>query len=934
MPDVNFREIEGKWRKRWEESKIFEPEVSKSRKFFLTAAYPYVQGPQHIGHARTYSMADVDARFKRMQGYNVLFPMAWHVTGTPILAITKRIREGDEDLLGIYRDIYGVPPETIKSFSDPLKLIDYFSNEIREGMKEMGFSIDWRRQFNTGEPIYSKFIEWQFRQLHEKGLIKKGEHPVAWCPACANAVGEHDVLGDKKAKIEEFTIVKFILKEKGEKTILPAATFRPETIFGATNVWINPDAKYVEALVNEEKWILSKEAAEKMKLQKEEVKIVKDIEAISLVEKKVVVPVTNSEIPIFPASFVNPDNATGIVYSCPAHAPYDWMALRDMGKKFGADKIKPISLVKTEKYGEYPAKEVCENMGIKNQKDARLEEATAEIYKAEFHKGILKENTGAYAGLSVSEAKEKVKKDLIEKKMGDIFFEIMNRPVVCRCNTPCSVKVLKNQWFIDYGNKDWKKKAHEYIDKMAIIPESTRLDYHNTIDWLHERACARRQGLGTHLPMDPEWIIESLSDSTIYMAFYTVSRFIRENNIKPEQLIPEFWDYILLGKHNAEDLADETGIDLKTIKKMRNEFSYWYPLDSRHSAGDLITNHLTFFIMNHIAIFPEALWPRQIVTNGFVMYEGQKMSKSLGNIVPLRKGIAKYGADIVRLSVLYGSSLEQDTNFTETAAGTLKSKISRLFELADEASKVKKGRNKDIDIWILSRLIRYVKDSHELMEKFEYREIINRLLFIFEKDILWYLKRSEERKALPEVMEIMVRMLSPFMPYSCEEIWERLGKKPFVSLEKWPKADDKAIRADIEKKEEYIQNLIEDIRNVVRLSKIEKPFIYITTAEEWKYGALEIMKANKGDVGKSIKDINEKFRDVSPSEIAAFAQYAAKQKMHEQEIVKIDEAKILKAEKDFLEKELGFKVFVNEKREFEKKKSPVPLKPAIYAVAT
>jgi leucyl-tRNA synthetase len=936
-------DIESKWRKKWEEAKLFEPEVSEKPKKYITAAYPYAQGPQHIGHARTYSNADVYARYLRMNGFNVLFPMAWHVTGTPILAISRRIGEGDEDLKKIYREVYNVPQEKLETFSDPHKLIEYFSKEIGDGMKEMGFSIDWRRQFNTGNPHYSKFIEWQFKQLHERGLIKKGEHPVLWCPGCGNAVGEHDVLGDKKAQIEEFTLVKYYLNENNATKIFPAATFRPETIFGATNLWINPDKDYVEALVEGENWIISKEAVEKLKLQKDSVKIISESKGSKFVGKELYLPLPNRKVPVLPAKFVDTNNATGIVYSCPAHAPYDWMALKDLGTQYGADKITPIPLIKTPKYGDFPAVEICNTLLIKNQDDPRLEQATSEIYSQEFHKGVLRPEVPHYAGMKVSEAKEAVKKDLIKREQGDIFFEIMNQPIKCRCNTTCGVKILKNQWFIDYGNPDWKKKAHGLVDKMKILPEKARLDYHNTIDWLHERACARKQGLGTKLPLDPEWIIESLSDSTIYMAYYTVSRYITESKLHTKQLIPELWDYIFLGKGNPEDLADETEIDIKLIQKMRKEFLYWYPLDSRHSGEDLVSNHLTFFLMNHVAIFPETLWPKQIVTNGFVLCEGQKMSKSLGNIIPLREAIRKYGADIVRVSVLYGSGLEQDTNFTETAAGTIGTKASRFLDLAEEAKKSCPGKYNDIDIWIISRLNSQMREIPELMEKFEYRDVLNRIMFLFDRDLGWYLKRTSDRKALKEIMETMAKILSPFMPYTSEEIWETLGNKPFVSSQKWLLADENSINPAIEKKEEYIQSLIEDMRQVARLSKIENPEIHIYPAEAWKWDALRILKEQNGDMGKAmrecsggalekaIKECNQNFQQLADS-ISRFLQYAVKQRLHENDIIGLDEEKVLNSDKEFLEKETGFKIFVNDKTSFEKKKSPLPYKPAIYAI--
>lgn len=936
-------EIEARWRKRWEESRIFEPEVSGKPKKFITAAYPYVQGPQHIGHARTYSNADVYARYLRMKGFNVLFPMAWHVTGTPILAISKRFEEKDTDLIAIYRDVYRVPEDKLSDMKDIHKLIEYFSKEIKEGMKEMGFSIDWRREFNTGKPSYSRFIEWQFKQLHENGLIKKGEHPVLWCPSCGNAVGEHDVLGDKKAQIEEFTLVKYYLNENNTTKILPAATFRPETIFGATNLWINPEKEYVEALVDGETWIISREASEKLKTQKESVEVMGSLFGKDIVEKEVYLPLPDRKVPILPASFVDTNNATGIVYSCPAHAPYDWMALKDLGSKYGADKIKPIPLIKSPKYGDLPAVEVCEALMIKDQNDPRLEQATSEIYSQEFHKGAVRNEVRGYAGMKVSEAKDAVRKDLVKRDQADIFFEIMNQPIKCRCNTLCTVKILKNQWFIDYGNPEWKKKAHSLVDRMSIMPEKAKLDYHNTIDWLHERACARKKGFGTKLPLDPEWIIESLSDSTIYMAYYTVSKIINREKMHAAQLVPELWDYVFLGKGNPEELSGKLEMGREIIDEMRNEFLYWYPLDSRHSGEDLISNHLTFFIMNHVAIFPEELWPRQIVTNGFVTCEGQKMSKSLGNIIPLREAIQKYGADVVRVSVLYGSSLDQDTNFTETAAGTIRSRIMKYMELAEASVRHDYSEYSEIDRWIISRINFHISQLPDLMENFEFREALNHMLFLFDKELGWYMKRSAEKRALYEIMESMAKAMSPFMPYASEEMWEILGNAPFASLQEWPKADEHKITKEIEKKEEYLQSIIEDTRQVARLSKMENPVIYLVTAEAWKWDALEILKRNNGDIGKSmrecsggaleeaIKKCEKDFRQLADS-ITRFLQHAAKQRIHEQYLVRIDESRILTEEKEFLEKELGMKIHVNEKAGFEQKKSPIPYKPAIYAV--
>ncbi|MFB5636717.1 MAG: class I tRNA ligase family protein, partial [Nitrosopumilus sp.] len=164
---INWNELETKWRNKWIESKDFETNPNEKPKKFITVAYPYPNSPQHIGHGRTYTLADVHARYYRMQGYNVLFPMGFHYTGTPVLGMAKRIEAGEKEILDGLRNIYHVPEEDIKTFVEPIKIADYFHEEIKSGMIEMGYSIDWRREFTTIVPGYQKFIEWQITTLKE-----------------------------------------------------------------------------------------------------------------------------------------------------------------------------------------------------------------------------------------------------------------------------------------------------------------------------------------------------------------------------------------------------------------------------------------------------------------------------------------------------------------------------------------------------------------------------------------------------------------------------------------------------------------------------------------------------------------------------------------------------------------------------------------------
>ncbi|MCK4475062.1 class I tRNA ligase family protein, partial [Candidatus Bathyarchaeota archaeon] len=377
--------------------------------------------------------------------------------------------------------------------------------------------VDWRREFNTIMLTYQKFIEWQYGKLRAKGYVVKGTHPVVWCPKCKSPTGDHDRQEGEGVTPEEYTLIKFRLDEE---TYLPAATFRPETIYGMTNIWIHPEATYVEAQVDNEKWVISEKAAEKLKEQGREVDVKRKLKGRELVGKTFENPVNKNRLPILPGWFVDPTQATGVVYSVPAHAPYDWLGLKDLQEKpevlreFGVDPetvkgIKPISMIKVEEFGEYPAVEVVERLGVKDQHDPKAEEATKLLYKKEFHGGVLKENCMEYSGRTVREVKETLIEDFRKRGIAASMYDLPQR-VICRCLTPCIVKILQDQWFLTYSDPAWKEKVKKALSGMKIYPKTATQWFLAVIDWLKEWACARRTGLGTPMSWSPGWIVETL----------------------------------------------------------------------------------------------------------------------------------------------------------------------------------------------------------------------------------------------------------------------------------------------------------------------------------------------------------------------------------------------------------------------------------------
>jgi len=860
--EIDWNRIETKWRQKWNDAKHFETDPNDKEKKFITVAYPYPNSPQHIGHGRTYTITDVHARYYRMKGYNVLFPMGFHYTGTPILGMAKRVEAGDAEIIDGLKNIYHVPEDAIKTFVEPIKIAEYFHEEIKAGMIEMGYSIDWRREFTTIHPVYQKFIEWQINKLKEKNLIIQGSHPVGWCPNDQNPVSQHDTMGDVEPDFTEYILIKF----KFDDYIIPTATLRPETLFGVTNLWVNPETTYKKVTVDGEKWIVSAECARKLEFLDKKISYDGEIPGSDLVGREVVLPHKNQKILMLEASFVQSHTGTGLVMSVPAHAPFDYQALVDFKKNqpLGSELqlIKPISIIQTEGFGEIPAKEAVEKLGITDQNDPKLEEATEDIYGKEFYGGVLKQNTEQFAGKKVAEAKDLIKEWLAVEKHSDVLLELTNSPVKCRCGTECVVKILTNQWFLNYGDKAWKEKATKCLDGMSILPQEIRPEFGKVIGWLHERACARQHGLGTKLPWDKEWIVESLSDSVIYMAYYIIAKFVNAGVISAENLSKEFFDYVFLGIDGGDQIS---GFPAGVVQEIAKEFAYFYPVDSRHSGRDLVPNHLTFFVLNHVAIFPEDNWPQQIVVNGSVLMDGKKMSKSMGNIIPLRQAIQEFGADPIRLAIIISAELLQDADFNLESITGIRNKLATILEECSRQKPEKLGDLQAEDRWIQSKLFKLVPEVSAAIERMRLREALHSILYSFDSDLNWYVKRANAKgrdnisAMLYHLNCTRVLMLSPFAPHIAEEMWESLGQTGLASASSWPDVSGDIIDVNAIQSEELLKGIMDDITNILKVTQMTPKKIIIYTADAFKskayHSILEKVMAGQTNMGEIMKDL-------------------------------------------------------------------------------
>ena len=944
---------EKKWQKKWADEKLFESNPNDKEKLFITVAFPYPSGAMHIGHGRTYTVPDVYARFKRMEGYNVLFPMAWHVTGAPVIGIADRIKRKDPWTLNLYENVHRVPKDELPKLEDPEYIVRYFSSEYNEVMHDMGYSIDWRREFRTIDPTYKKFIEWQITTLYEKGLVQRGEHPVKYCPNCDNPVGDHDLLEGEGVGVNELTLLKFQIDDK----ILVTATLRPETIVGATNIWLNPDVEYVLVKANDEKWVITKEAHYNLEQQIKDLDIISEINPNDLIGKMAINPFTGNEIPIFPASFVSASYGSGVVFSEPADAPADYIALKDLKKneelisKYNLEEIienvVPIPVCTVKGYGEIPAADIIERLGITDQNDEKLHEATNELYKIQHSKGTIIDSIPGFGGKKVRFAREELKEELISKNMATIMYDFAERPVVCRCGNNCVVKIMDDQWFMKYSNPEWKEKTHEVLNRETIIPPEIKNNFNYYIDWLDDWACSRKVGLGTRLPWDNKWLIEPLTDSTIYMSYYSIARFLKDMN--PDDLNPAFFDKVYLNKD-----SDDIKVAPEIVEEIQNEFNYWYPLDWRLSAKDLVGNHLSFLMFHHSAIFPEDKWPKGTVVFGMGLLEGNKMSSSKGNVILLKDAIRDYTADVVRLFLMASAEPWQDFDWREKEVLGTKRRLEWFREFAAKIEEIKGSPldlsniekvelTRTIDIWMLSQLNQHVKNATEALEVFQTRQALQDSLFLLKKDVDHYLYRIKHLidsqdpaiiYVLSTVLENWIRLLAPFTPHTSEELWSAYGGEGFVSEASWPEYDESLVNPEIEKSEELVENIIKDIAHIKQMVGDEVEKIHIYLAPDWKWDLYKIAdEVGKPDIGQIMgRAIGANIYD-DKKEIAMVAKKIGKEITKTRYIGKINEEEILSDALDYIKEECGNEVIVHTDDSYDpqnKARNAMPYKPALF----
>jgi leucyl-tRNA synthetase len=411
------------------------------------------------------------------------------------------------------------------------------------------------------------------------------------------------------------------------------------------------------------------------------------------------------------------------------------------------------------------------------------------------------------------------------------------------------------------------------------------------------------------------------------MAYYVLAKYVNSKELVANSLSDKFFNYILLGLGDPKQVSADCKIPDELLKRIRNDFVYFYPVDARHSGRDLVPNHLTFFVLNHVAIFPEENWPRQIVVNGSVLMDGKKMSKSMGNIIPLRQAVKDYGADPIRLAIIISAELLQDADFNLESVNTIKNKLENLLE---ECAKYKPDVSPKLeseDMWILARLQNLVLQVTSAVEKMRLREALHHILFSFESDLQWYHKRIQAKQRtdtseiLHKIVGARVAMLSPFAPHIAEEMWEKLGNSEPVSKSPWPQPDYQIDQKSIQV-EDLLMSVTEDIKNILKITKLTNPQrIVVYTADVWKGKAYQKIVQNvvngQTNIGAIIKELItdketeniKKDPDFVKKVVSAVLAEPAEMRKLKAEMAPIDEAQIIKTElSSLVKKEFGIEL--------------------------
>ena len=741
-----FKEIEPKWQKKWEEAHVFHAENDYTKpKYYALVEFPYPSGQGlHVGHPRSYTALDIVARKRRMQGYNVLYPMGW--------------------------DAFGLPTENfaIKNHIHPEIVTAQNVAHFKAQLKSLGLSFDWDREINTTDPGYYKWTQWIFLQLFKKGLAYKKEMSVNWCTSCKCVLANEEVVNGvcercgseviHKVKsqwmlkitayaqrlIDDLSDVNYLERVKtsqinwigrstgaevefdttgGDKLLI--YTTRPDTLFGATYMVMSPEHPYIE------KWadrITNMDAVREYqevsarKSDFERTEMAKDKTGVRLEGVAAINPVNGKEIPIFISDYVLMSYGTGAIMAVPGHDTRDW----EFAKKFG------LPIIEVVKGGDV-------------EKEAFTDCAT----------GIMV-NSGFLDGLTVEEAKKTIIKWLEEQKKGETK--------------------------VNYKLRDWVFSRQRYWGEPIPLVNCPKCGW---VAIPESELPLRLPEVESYEPTDNgESPLAKLTDWVKTTCPCCGGPAERETDTMPQWAGSSWYFLRYCDPHNVNALAAKEALD------------YWMPVDWYNGGMEHTTLHLLYSRFWHKFLYDIGVVSckepyAKRTSHGMILGEnGEKMSKSRGNVVNPDDVVAQYGADTLRMYEMFIGDFEKTAPWNTSSIKGSKRFLERVAALTDMMTP-EEGYSPELE-GSFHKMIKKVSEDIEGLKCLKCNTAIAAMMSVLNEI---YDKGSVTRGELMT----FITLLNPFAPHLTEEINEVLGNREMLARAKWPEYDPaKCVDAAVE----------------------------------------------------------------------------------------------------------------------------------------
>ncbi|WP_455057595.1 leucine--tRNA ligase [Jutongia sp.] len=744
----NHHTVEKKWQKIWEEEKAFKVSEDYSKpKFYALVEFPYPSGQGlHVGHPRPYTALDIVSRKRRMQGYNVLFPMGW--------------------------DAFGLPTENyaIKNHIHPKIVTKNNVARFKGQLQSLGYSFDWDREINTTDPDYYKWTQWIFLKLFNAGLAYKKKMPINWCTSCKVGLANEEVVNgvcercgapvvrkvksewmlkiteyaDKLIKdlddvdyIEKVKVsqknwigrsegaeVDFSLKDKDEK--LRVYTTRPDTLFGATYMVISPEHplidKYKDEITNWDEIQKYREMAAR-KSDFERTELAKDKTGVILGGLSAVNPVNGKEIPVWISDYVLMSYGTGAIMAVPAHDTREW----EFAKKFDL----PMIQVVEGKEGPVDINEA-----------AFTDVATGKMINSEF-----------LDGLEVTEAKEKMKDFLEEKGIG-------NRKV-------------------NYKLRDWVFSRQRYWGEPIPIVHCEKCGY---VPLDESELPLLLPEVDSYMPTDNgESPLAAMTDWVNTTCPCCGGPAKRETDTMPQWAGSSWYFLRYTDPHNTEALASKEAL------------KYWLPVDWYNGGMEHTTLHLLYSRFWHKFLYDQGIVPtkepyQRRTSHGMILGEnGEKMSKSRGNVVNPDDIVQAYGADTLRTYEMFIGAFDLSASWSEDGVKGCRRFLERVWKLQTIMTD-EEGYSSDME----TKMHQTIKKVSQDFENLKYNTAIAAMMSLIND----FYKKNAVTKG---EYKTLLTLLNPVAPHITEELWEMIGGEGHVYQTAWPEYDEaKTVESTVE----------------------------------------------------------------------------------------------------------------------------------------